>query len=52
MPIPAAIDGDGTADGPAPLGVSTTKKRKILKYEKVYLDNLPSADRYYSMCLL
>jgi len=25
------------------------KRRKLLKHEKVYLDNMPSADRYYSV---
>lgn len=55
MPVPAGDDADGDdADaGPMPAKASAgssagaNKKRKILQHEKVYLDNLPSADRYY-----
>lgn len=55
MPVPAGddADGDDADDGPMPAKASAgssagaNKKRKILQHEKVYLDNLPSADRYY-----
>ncbi|SCV68228.1 BQ2448_349 [Microbotryum intermedium] len=44
-------DGDDDDDdfGPMPLpaGAVPTKKRKVLAHEKLYLDHLPSADRYY-----
>uniref|UniRef100_A0A3P9IRK5 peptidylprolyl isomerase n=1 Tax=Oryzias latipes TaxID=8090 RepID=A0A3P9IRK5_ORYLA len=32
--------------GPMPNETTTTKKRKVLEYERVYLDNLPSAAMY------
>ena len=55
MPMPEGA-GDESDDeaGPMPAAgpaasKAVAKKRKVLKYEKVYLDNLPSADRYYSM---
>jgi hypothetical protein len=55
MPVPEGADSDDEA-GPLPASAKSgagsskaaAKRRKILKYEKVYLDNLPSADRYYS----
>ncbi|KAK9897692.1 hypothetical protein P389DRAFT_60626 [Cystobasidium minutum MCA 4210] len=55
MPVPESDDDAEAGPMPAGLGGSTAaatskaalKKRKVLKYEKVYLDNLPSADRYY-----
>ena len=55
MPVPAGddADGDDADDGPMPAKASAgssagaSKKRKILQHEKVYLDNMPSADRYY-----
>lgn len=54
MPMPEAAD-SGDEAGPVPAKSATAgsskaaaKRRKVLKYEKVYLDNLPSADRYYS----
>lgn len=57
-PMPAGAGGDDSDDdaGPMPAGPSSkkngsaaaAKKRKVLKHEKVYLDNLPNADRYYS----
>ncbi|KAI0917240.1 hypothetical protein AcV5_007761 [Taiwanofungus camphoratus] len=37
MPMPAGNDGNGVVK----------KKRKVLPHEKLYLDHLPSADRYY-----
>ncbi|KZT09132.1 peptidyl-prolyl cis-trans isomerase [Laetiporus sulphureus 93-53] len=37
MPMPAEGNGNGAAK----------KKRKVLPHEKLYLDHLPSADRYY-----
>ncbi|PCH40031.1 peptidyl-prolyl cis-trans isomerase [Wolfiporia cocos MD-104 SS10] len=37
MPMPA----DGSGNG------AVKKKRKVLPHEKLYLDHLPSADRYY-----
>lgn len=57
MPVPESDDDAEAGPMPAGLGGSTAaatskaalKKRKVLKYEKVYLDNLPSADRYYSV---
>lgn len=53
MPMPAIVDDeDGEAAKPAMPRTIASKKRKTLKYEKVYLDNLPSADRYYSMYML
>lgn len=53
MPMPEGGDDSDNEAGPMPAGGKTTskalaKRRKVLKYEKVYLDNLPSADRYYS----
>lgn len=38
-------DDDGWV-GPLPSEAVKTKKRKVLEYEQVYIDNLPSADRY------
>eukprot|EP00066_Takifugu_rubripes_P003104 XP_003965443.1 PREDICTED: peptidylprolyl isomerase domain and WD repeat-containing protein 1 [Takifugu rubripes] len=44
-------DGDGDAEedewvGPMPSEATKTKKRKVLEFERVYLDNLPSAAMY------
>uniref|UniRef100_A0A8C9Z863 peptidylprolyl isomerase n=1 Tax=Sander lucioperca TaxID=283035 RepID=A0A8C9Z863_SANLU len=42
-------EGDGEEEewvGPMPSEAITTKKRKVLDYERVYLDNLPSAAMY------
>uniref|UniRef100_A0A3B3DSW4 peptidylprolyl isomerase n=1 Tax=Oryzias melastigma TaxID=30732 RepID=A0A3B3DSW4_ORYME len=44
-------DGDGEQQdsewvGPMPSEATKTKKRKVLEYERVYLDNLPSAAMY------
>jgi len=55
MPVPEGAESDDET-GPLPASAKSgagsskaaAKRRKILKYEKVYLDNLPSADRYYS----
>jgi peptidylprolyl isomerase domain and WD repeat-containing protein 1 len=44
MPMPATATAATVEDAPA----KAAKKRKILKHEKVFLDNVPSADRYYS----
>ena len=44
MPMPATATAATVEDAPA----RAAKKRKILKHEKVFLDNVPSADRYYS----
>ena len=51
MPMPATADDIGSLSstaGPASKSVAAAKKRKILRHEKVFLDNVPSADRYYS----
>lgn len=54
MPMPAGGSGGPEGDGQAAAGKASStskaaaKKRKLLKYEKVYLDNMPNADRYYS----
>ncbi|XP_062870675.1 peptidylprolyl isomerase domain and WD repeat-containing protein 1 [Trichomycterus rosablanca] len=37
---------DGAWVGPMPAEAVQTKKRKVLEYERVYLDNLPSAAMY------
>uniref|UniRef100_A0A8D3ADG3 peptidylprolyl isomerase n=1 Tax=Scophthalmus maximus TaxID=52904 RepID=A0A8D3ADG3_SCOMX len=44
-------DGDGNGEedewvGPMPTEATKAKKRKVLEYERVYLDNLPSAAAY------
>uniref|UniRef100_A0A3Q3W9J8 peptidylprolyl isomerase n=1 Tax=Mola mola TaxID=94237 RepID=A0A3Q3W9J8_MOLML len=44
-------DGDGDAEddewvGPMPSEATKVKKRKVLEFERVYLDNLPSAAMY------
>jgi len=49
MPMPAAGDGSDVA-GPSAASAgmaATVKRRKILRHERVYLENVPSADRYY-----
>ncbi|KDE08493.1 peptidylprolyl isomerase [Microbotryum lychnidis-dioicae p1A1 Lamole] len=40
-------DDDDFGPMPLPAGAVPTKKRKVLAHEKLYLDHLPSADRYY-----
>ena len=48
MPMPAAGDGsDDAGPSAASAGMATVKRRKILRHERVYLENVPSADRYY-----
>lgn len=55
-PMPMPEGGDDNEAGPSSATATSTstntkaaaKRRKILKYERVYLDNMPSADRYYS----
>ncbi|GAA5872288.1 hypothetical protein JCM1840_004117 [Sporobolomyces johnsonii] len=40
-------DEDDIGPLPMPAGDVPTKKRKVLKHERVYLDHLPAADRYW-----
>ncbi|CED84173.1 peptidyl-prolyl cis-trans isomerase [Phaffia rhodozyma] len=47
-PMPEAPGDDDAEDGPQPPGEQKKrKKRKVLAHEKLFLDHLPSADRYY-----
>ena len=48
MPMPAGgqDEGDAAAAGTSK-AAAAVKRRKILRHEKVYLENVPSADRYY-----
>ncbi|KDQ62315.1 hypothetical protein JAAARDRAFT_121409 [Jaapia argillacea MUCL 33604] len=40
-------DEDDVGPMPMPAGAGVKKKRKVLPNEKLYLDHLPNADRYY-----
>lgn len=50
MPMPATAEdvGEGPSAGPSSSKATAAKKRKILKHERVFLEIVPSADRYYS----
>uniref|UniRef100_A0A671MI30 peptidylprolyl isomerase n=2 Tax=Sinocyclocheilus TaxID=75365 RepID=A0A671MI30_9TELE len=39
-------EGEGGWVGPLPSEATQTKKKKVLEYERLYLDNLPSASMY------
>ena len=42
----ASSSDDDVGPLPGPAGGDSTKRRKTLQYEKLYLDQLPRADRY------
>ena len=42
----ASSSDDDVGPMPGPAGGDSTKRRKTLQYEKLYLDQLPRADRY------
>ncbi|KAJ1209584.1 hypothetical protein NDU88_004958 [Pleurodeles waltl] len=48
MSLPSSKEADSEERwvGPLPTEASQTKKRKVLEFERVYLDNLPSAAMY------